>query len=158
MKADQGKVGRPMARTTQILKGKQTSTRKVRQPGTPKAKTPDPLDKQVSFYCTAEFSKKIHDEKVRRGLTIQEMITKALAEYFSHPPIDEMQANRAAFVEKLRREGQAPALENPDYEIQFWMDLCGKYFQRMPPAKRHILREFMMLDLKNYSSSRLKKD
>jgi hypothetical protein len=116
------------------------------------------LDKQVSFYCTTEFSKKIHAEKVRRGLTIQEMITKALAEYFNRPPVDEVRADRAAFFQKLRRDGRAPAAEDPDYERSVWFDLCVKYFQRMPKAKRQILEEFIMLDLKHYGSSRLKKD
>jgi hypothetical protein len=116
------------------------------------------LDKQISFYCTTEFSKRIHAEKVRRGLTIQEMITKALAEYFSRPPVDEIRADRARFFQKLRRDGRAPAAEDPDYEWSVWLDLCGKYFQRMPKVKRQVLEEFIMLDLKHYGSSRLKKD
>jgi hypothetical protein len=120
--------------------------------------TREKLNKQISFYCTTEFSKRIHAEKVRRGLTIQEMITKALAEYFSRAPVDEVRADRAAFYEKLRRDGRAPANEDPDYEWSVWLDLCAKYFQRMPKAKRQILEEFIMLDLKHYGSSRLKKD
>lgn len=64
----------------------------------PKNRAPkaERLGKQISFYCTVEFSATIHAEKVRRGITIQEMITKALIEYFNRPPVEELRAKEAA--------------------------------------------------------------
>lgn len=134
----------------------QIETDRKAAPVDPVANTGAKLEKQISFYCTAEFSKLIHTEKVRRGLTIQEMITKALAEYFRRPPAEELRAQEAAFIEKFDRDGRAPAAEWPHYEVQRWLDLGAQYFQRMPRAKRQLLEECMILDLKHYGSSRIK--
>jgi len=87
-------------------------------------------------------------EKVRRDLTIQEMITNAIADYINRPPAN-----------ALRLQGDSLALvceSMDDPEIQRCVELCLKYFQRMPKAKRTVLKEFIVLDLKHYGSSRLK--
>ena len=113
-------------------------------------------DKQISFYCTQEFYGQIQAEKVLRGLTTQEMATKALTEYFRTTPAEDLRKIRQATSERLDKYGRAPIPDIPEYHLQRWIDLCVKYFQRMPLAKRSMLEEFMILDLKHYGSSRLK--
>lgn len=117
-------------------------------------------DKQVSFYCSAQFSELLHAEKIRRGLSIQEMIIKALTEYLQRPTADDLRqfaAQENAAAQKLRKTGHVDFGELPPrFDMQRFIDLCVKYFQRMPKAKRQVLEEFIMLDLKHYGSSRLK--
>jgi hypothetical protein len=117
----------------------------------------DPDHKQVSFYCTQELLDQLRIEKVRRDLTIQEMITTALAEYIRRSPAEAQRPRDAESPEKTEQRRLAPAAEvQDDYETQRQLDLCSKYFRRMPKAKRTILEEFIVLDLKHYGSSRLK--
>ena len=117
-------------------------------------------DKQVSFYCSAQFSELLHAEKIRRGLSIQEMVIKALTEYFQRPTAEDLRqfaVQEQAAAQKLRKTGQIDFSELPPrFDMQRFIDLCVKYFQRMPKAKRKLLEEFIMLDLKHYGSSRLK--
>ena len=108
------------------------------------------LDKQVSFHCTQEFYGQIQAEKVRRALTIQEMILKALSDYFKTPSSDAPPRVRMVANPAPSRHGRA------GYDLDRWTDLCAKYFHQMPRAKRAVLEEFIILDLKHYASARLK--
>ncbi len=112
--------------------------------------------KQISFYCSVEFSNTIHAEKVRRGITIQEMIVKALLEYFNRLPVEEIQAKEELFSKRLRRGEKVTVDDSPFFPEQRFVSLAHKYFQRMPKAKRQILEEFIVLDLKVYGSARIK--
>jgi hypothetical protein len=118
--------------------------------------------KQISFHCTKEFSDLVHREKVRRGMSIQDMITTALTEYFARPTAEDLRQTHAQeerLAKKLEKHGRISEDEffaSPARQAQRFIDLCVKYFQRMPAAKRQILEEFIILDLKHYASSRLK--
>jgi hypothetical protein len=124
-------------------------------------KTQKQQERQVSFYCSQEFLDTIHAEKVRRGMTIQEMVIEALLDFFARPSDKEVEANRRKEEEvakQLEETGHVRWDELPPrFEMNRWMDLCMKYYQRMPKAKRDLLKEFIILDLKHYASSRLKR-
>jgi hypothetical protein len=124
------------------------------------AKKKEKPEKQISFYCTKEFSELVHAEKVRRGLGIQEMIIKALSEYFSRPTAEDLRSTRdqeEEIAERLDRGERVKFGELPEpFHVHRWIDLCVKYYQRMPKVKVRVLEEFILLDLKNYGSSRLK--
>ena len=104
------------------------------------------LKTQISFYCTREFANALRAEKVRRGMTIQQLITHAMQEYMMRPPSSEnhtdLDKNDSVLVRDVRRA---------------WIGLCDKYFATMPEPKLELLKEFMLVDLKHYKSSRLKR-
>lgn len=119
-------------------------------------KPPKSKPKQISFYCTAEFAERIQSEKVRRGMSTQDMVTAALSEYFSHAPVEELRLAEQKFAKKLAKQGKAPAHEWPHYDFQRRMGLAGRYFQQLPEPNRKLLEEFMVSDLKLLDSSRRK--
>lgn len=124
-------------------------------------KTPEDAKRQVSFYCSREFWEIIHREKVRRGMSIQEMTIRALTEYFARPSVDDLRHDREieqAAARKLEETGRVSVDELPaSFRLQRWLQLCARYYERMPKTKRDLLEEFLVLDLKHYASSRLKK-
>lgn len=117
--------------------------------------------RQISFYCEESFWNTIQAEKVRRGMTIQSMATEALLDFFARPSeqdIEEHRKQEVRVAKKLEETGRVSWDELPPrFELHRWIDLCVRYHQRMPKAKKQILEEFIILDLKHYASSRLKR-
>jgi len=130
------------------------------------------LVRQLKFECSEQFYRQVMDEKLQRGLTVQQLATRALARYFGIPE----SVHRALDEEVERSKTQLESLIRPIIEQLTWslrrnrgpkrdvapevlafsreLTAVTHYLEQMPPEKLRLVRESLALDLSYYRTSR----
>jgi hypothetical protein len=96
---------------------------------------------QVIFECSYAFRRRLQQEKLKRRMSVKQMIMMALKEYWSSHD-DEDTEGRPAWLLTLGCEPDLPP------EKQHWADMFVKYIERCPPAKVQLLQRVIEEDLK----------
>jgi hypothetical protein len=101
---------------------------------------------QVIFECSEDFRKRLHQEKLKRGIAVKRMIIEALEAYWLWP--------------YDAKPGDVITLELNPYdtaEKRHWADMMVEYIERCPSDKVRLLQSVIELDLKQYRAGRKKK-
>lgn len=104
------------------------------------------MRRQVKFECTDEFYARLQDQKLRRALTVQQLITRSLNLYFAVP-----ESLHRAGEEKAKRSKNAAELEHSEHR-----GAIEQYLAQMPVEKVRLVREALALDLRYYRRSRFR--
>ncbi len=117
-----------------------------------------PEKNQVKFRCSDHFLQRIKSECLKRHMTVQDMVSRALRLYFqTTPPPGWKRVPKDADP-----EGHVTLTLNvvpfDDPERLDWAEVWFRYVEEMPREKTLFHVEVLKLDLMNYRSSRRKAD
>jgi hypothetical protein len=105
---------------------------------------------QIGFRVTEAVHKRIESESLKRGLSVQNLLTASF-EYYSKTPKD-WEYSASTFV-----KADSEATDEEVAERMSWTNLWLAYINNMPREKILFFAEAMKLDLQHYKSSRRKR-
>ena len=105
---------------------------------------------QIGFRVTEAVHKRIESESLKRGLSVQDLLTASF-EYYSKTP-REWEYSASTFV-----KADSEATDEEIAERLTWTTLWLKYIQSVPREEILIFADAIKYRLKDYKSSRRKK-
>jgi hypothetical protein len=104
---------------------------------------------QIGFRVSEAFQRRIETERLKRDLSVQDMIQFALELYFKTPV-------EWDFADVVYHQANPETTSEEIQERSSWAELWVKYMNEMPLEKAQFMAEVMKLDLLHYKSSRRK--
>lgn len=129
----------------------------MKQPSTETGTVKKPAAKQVlvGVRVSPNFHRRIHTECVRRGQSLQDLVTTALEFYFK-TTVSQPAVSNSPYVELKPPPGGFKLMAATAQEFQAWLGLWEKYVEQMPREKIDIMVNAMEWDLLTQKSSRRK--
>lgn len=104
----------------------------------------------IGFRVSESFRKRMEVERIKRRVSMQDMIKYALELYFQ-TPVEWDSAKTTYYT------GQEALSKKEADEFNSWTDLWEAYINGMPRQKTLFMAEAMKMDLLHYQSSRRKR-